>query len=91
MQHMSTPVHIGNGAGRKPRRLPFRVRARIALETALGERGIVPDVRFERPSSGDGVVAVVIDGEKRLYHLGTDEADAMFQLSRLASRPAGRW
>lgn len=84
---MSTPVSIGNGAGR---RLPFIERARIALETACAERGITPDVRFERPSSGEGIVAVVIDGEKRLYQLGTDKGDAMFQLARLASRPAGR-
>lgn len=84
---MSTPVSIGNGAGRK---IPFRERARMALEEACGNRGIVPEVDFEKPSSGDGVVAVVIDGEKRLYHLGTDEGDAMFRLASLVRRPVGR-
>lgn len=84
---MSTPVGIGNGAGRK---LSFRERARVALEVALAARNIVPLVTYERPSSGPGIVAVVIDGEKRLMALGSDEADAEFALARLASTPVGR-
>ncbi|HXS48418.1 MAG TPA: hypothetical protein VN756_13255 [Solirubrobacterales bacterium] len=81
---MARPVRIGN------RPMSFRERAEIALETALAERDIAPDIHFEKPSAGSGIVAVVVDGEKRLFHLGTDEGDAMFRLARLASRPAGR-
>lgn len=84
---MSTPVGIGNGAGRK---LSFRERARIALETALADRNIAPIISHERPSDGPGIVAVVVDGEKRLMALGEDEAAAEFNLARLASTPVGR-
>jgi hypothetical protein len=88
---MSPRTFIGN---RDPNvvaaRLSRAERARMAVEVALAERDIAPDVRFEKPSKGSGVVAVVIDGKKVLMHLGRDEADAMFGLAALASRPAGR-
>jgi hypothetical protein len=84
---VSTPVHIGNGAGR---RLSFLERAQIALEEACGIRGVTPDVQFEKPSDNRGIVAVIIDGEKRLYAAGEDRGDAMFRLASLIRRPAGR-
>jgi hypothetical protein len=65
-------------------------RARIAVEAALADRDISPLISFERPSGGSGIVAVVIDGEKVLMHLGRDQADAMFRLATLAARPVGR-
>lgn len=81
---MSTPVRIGN------RPISFLDRATIAAEVALADRGFVPDVTFERPASGSGVVAVVVDGEKRLMALGTDRGDALFRLARVAAAPEGR-
>ena len=84
---MTTPVGIGNGSGR---RLSFRERARVALETALADRDIAPVITHERPSNGPGIVAVVVDGKKRLMALGEDEAAAEFALARLASTPVGR-
>lgn len=78
---MTHPVGIGN----QP--ITRRERAEIALETALAERDITPVWRFEKPSSGAGTVAVVLDGKRQLFQLGTDEADAMFRLASLASRP----
>lgn len=81
---MARPVRIGN------RPISFRERATVALETALAERNITPLWHFEKPAQGSGVVAVVVEGEKRLYHLGKNEADAEFRLASLVSRPAGR-
>ena len=84
---MSTPVGIGNGSGR---RLSFRERAVIALETALANRGIAPLWTFEAPSDGQGtVVSVLLDGEKSLFRLeaaGSDEGAAMFSLAALVER-----
>ena len=81
---MST-VHtsqIGNGVGRK---LTRREKALIRMEEALGERDLAFD-RFDRLPSG-GVIAVAVNGEKVLMHLGRDEVDAMFNLAALAVRP----
>ena len=84
---MSTPVSIGNGAGR---RLSFRERAVIALETALANRGIPAIWSFEKPSDGRGTMcAVLLDGEKSLFRLeaaGEDEGAAMFTLAALVDR-----
>ncbi len=77
-------AHIGN------RPISFEEKARVALEVALAERDISPVVMFEEPSSGSGIVAVVIDGEKRLMHLGKNRGEAMFRLASLVSRPIGR-
>lgn len=75
--------HIGNLDPRT--RLDRLERARIAVEIALSDRGITPLVTFEQLSGG--VIAVVVDGEKRLMHLGTDRADALFRLASMAARP----
>ena len=80
-------VSIGN---RDPSfRLDRFEKARIAVEAALADRDITPDITFESLADG-GVVAIVVDGEKRLMHLGRDKADAMFRLATLAARPEGR-
>lgn len=81
---MTRPVGIGN----QP--ITRRERAEIALETALAERDLTPVWAFEAPSNGPGIVAVVLNGERQLFRLeqaGTDEADAMFRLASLVSRP----
>lgn len=61
-----------------------RAAAEIAMEVALGDRDLA-FAGFEKPSDGVGVVAVAVNGERRLMHLGRDEADAMFRLAHLAS------
>jgi hypothetical protein len=87
----SIAVHIGN---RDPRsaegvRLSRAERARMAAEIALAERDYAL-TGFESPAKGSGIIAVAINGEKRLMHLGRDEADALYNLAHLASRPASR-
>jgi hypothetical protein len=61
----------------------------MAAEIALSERNFAL-TGFEKPSKGSGVIAVAVNGEKVLMHLGRDEADAMYNLASLAARPAGR-
>lgn len=79
-------VFIGN---RDPRVVARLEKARIAAEIALAERNFALS-GYTQPSTGHGLVAVAIDGEKRLMALGRDEADALFRLASLAARPAGR-
>lgn len=82
---MTERMGIGNGV-RPPRPLSRREKALIRLEEALGARDFVFD-RFTRPRSGRGVIAVAVNGERVLMHLGRDEADAMYNLATYARLP----
>ena len=74
---------LGN---RRPAR---EIRAFEALDEALAQReGFV--FRGIEPAAGGGVVAIVVNGEKKIMHLGTDTADAVFGAAALARRPLGR-
>ena len=76
------PSSIGNGAGRKITRYE---KALVRMEEALGKRDYLFS-HFERPARGRGVVAVAVNGERVLMHLGADEADAMYNLAAEAVR-----
>lgn len=67
-------------------RLSREDQARLRMDIALGDRGFA-FAGFEPPSDGKGVVAVAINGDKVLMHLGRDEVDAMFRLASMAARP----
>lgn len=66
--------------------LSRRDQATIRMEVALAERDFA-FAGFEQPRNGPGIIAVAINGEKRLMHLGRDEVDAMFLLANEAARP----
>lgn len=74
--------------GRTPR--PAReVKAEQVLDEALLTReGFV--LRGIEPAKGGGMVAIVVNGEKRIMHLGRDKADAMFGLAHYMTLPVGR-
>ena len=67
-------------------RLSRRDQAIIRMEVALGERDLA-FAGFEKPRSGSGIIAIAVNGERVLMHLGRDGVDAMFQLANAAVRP----
>lgn len=71
----------------QPPRSPREITAEQKMLDALVERGFSFDGFQHAPG---GIVAVAINGEKVLMHLGRDKADAASRLATLALRPEGR-
>ena len=71
----------------QPPRTPREITAESKMLDAIAARGF--DFTGFQPAPG-GVVAVAINGEKVLMHLGRDKADAASRLATLALRPEGR-
>lgn len=61
---------------------------RALIEACIERVGFV--FRGIEPAKNGGVIAIVVNGNKTIMHLGRDRAEATFSLAALMRRPLGR-